>query len=218
MVGHYPRRRYPAVFVGSSNGAMIHLAALIGAPWLPQTLLIPVRRRGGGPDQPAEALRLHRDAGQALLRANPDLELHHMHDANQGRLMVAGMSYFRIKWRQLPHAYARFLHDRLAPGGTVVTVECGLQWPTTRIGERYLFQHGALGGATPGVPPRKPPVSPTTWPGTAPLPPVGSTRARRRKPRGGMGDSSPACLTHCPAWRRARDCGAAPALRRPGGP
>jgi hypothetical protein len=64
--------------------------------------------------------------------------------------MVAGMSYFRIKWRHLPHAYARFLHDRLAPGGPVVTVECGLQWPTTRIGERYLFQHGALGGATPG--------------------------------------------------------------------
>ena len=150
VAGHYPRRRYPAVFVGSSNGAMIHLAALVGAPWLPQTLLIPVRRRGGGPDQPAEALRLHRDAGRALLRANPDLELHHMHDANQDRLMVAGMSYFRIKWRRLPEAYEHFLRDRVAPGGTVVTVECGLQWPTTRIGERHLFQHGALGGATPG--------------------------------------------------------------------
>jgi hypothetical protein len=54
--GHYPCRRYPAVFIGSSNGAMIHLAALLGALWLPQTLLIPVWRRGGNPDEPAEAL------------------------------------------------------------------------------------------------------------------------------------------------------------------
>ncbi|WP_329246895.1 hypothetical protein OG417_52540 [Actinoallomurus sp. NBC_01490] len=148
VVGRYPRRRYPAVFVGSSNGAMTHLAAALGACWLPQTLLIPVRRRGGHPDRPAEALRTHRDAGRALLRANPDLELHHMHDANQDRLMVAGMSYFRVKWRRLPEAYERFLRERLAPGGMVISVECGLSWPTTRIGERHVFQHGALGGAT----------------------------------------------------------------------
>jgi hypothetical protein len=149
VADRYPRRRYPVVFVGSSNGAMIHLAAALGAPWLPQTLLIPVRRRGGHPDRPTEALHAHRDAGRALLEANPDLELHHMHDANQDRLMVAGMSYFRVKWRQLPLAYERFLRERLAPGGTVITVECGLRWPTTRIGERHVFQHGALGGATP---------------------------------------------------------------------
>jgi hypothetical protein len=149
VTGRYPRRRYPVVFVGSSNGAMIHLAAALGAPWLPQTLLIPVRRRGGHPDEPAEALRLHRNAGNALLDANPDLELHHMHDANQDRLMVAGMSYFRVKWRRLPGAYEQFLRDCLPPGGTVVTLECGLRWPTTRITNRYFFQHGALGGATP---------------------------------------------------------------------
>lgn len=128
--------------------AMIHLAAALGACCPPQTLLIPVRRRGGHPDRPGEALRTHRDAGRALLRANPDLELHHMHDANQDRLMVAGMSYFRVKWRRLPGAYERFLRECLAPGGMVITVECGLRWPTTRIRERHLFQRGALGGAT----------------------------------------------------------------------
>lgn len=149
IVSRYPRRRYPAVFIGSSNGALIHLAAALGVPWLPQTLLIPVRRRGGSPDEPGAALRAHQAAGEALLDANPDLELHHMHDANQDRLMVAGMSYFRVKWRRLPKAYERFLRDCVAPGGAVVTVECGQTWPTTRIGERYVFQHGAVGGATP---------------------------------------------------------------------
>lgn len=27
-------------------------------------------------------------------------------------------------------------------------VDCGLRWPTTRVGPRHVFQHGALGGAT----------------------------------------------------------------------
>ena len=35
------------------------------------------------------------------------------------------------------------------PGGTIFLVECGLRWPATRLGERYVFQFGALGGATP---------------------------------------------------------------------
>ncbi|MEU6041416.1 hypothetical protein ABZ801_39115 [Actinomadura sp. NPDC047616] len=149
VAGHYPCRRYPVIFVGSSNGAMIHLAAALDAPWLPQTLLIPVRRRDGRPDEPARAMRTHLAAGRALLDANTDLELHHMHDANQDRLMVSGMSYFRVKWHRMPEAYRRFLKERLAPGGTVVTVECGLRWPVTRVGERYWFQNGAPGGATP---------------------------------------------------------------------
>jgi hypothetical protein len=92
---------------------------------------------------------VHRRAGEALVAANPDLVLHHMHDANQDRLMVSGMSYFRVKWRRLPAAYRDFLRDCLAPGGAIVVSECELRWPTTRLGERYFFQHGALGGATP---------------------------------------------------------------------
>ncbi|SPL98335.1 unnamed protein product [[Actinomadura] parvosata subsp. kistnae] len=47
--GHYPRGPYPVAFIGSSNGALVHLAAALRAPWLPQTLLLPVRRHGVGP-------------------------------------------------------------------------------------------------------------------------------------------------------------------------
>ncbi|MER7083789.1 hypothetical protein ABT308_37000, partial [Saccharopolyspora kobensis] len=46
VVDQYPKRRYPVVFIGASNGAAVHLAAALDAPWLPQTVLIPVRRRG----------------------------------------------------------------------------------------------------------------------------------------------------------------------------
>src|SRR5207245_10599336 len=33
--------------------------------------------------------------------------------------------------------------------GTSFIVECGLKCPTTKFGERHIFQFGALGGATP---------------------------------------------------------------------
>lgn len=89
-----------------------------------------------------------RSTGEELLRANPDWALHHMHDPNQDRLMVAGMCYFRTKWLRLPAAYERHLRDVLRPGGTLVVSDCAMTWPTTRVGERYIFQHGGFGGAT----------------------------------------------------------------------
>jgi hypothetical protein len=148
VTGHYPRRRYPAVLVGSSNGAMTHLAAALGIPWLPQTLLLPVRQHGVHPDEPADDMAAMLEPARALLAANPDLVLHHMHDANQDRLMIQRMTYFRVKRQRLGAAYERFLTDRLEPGGTVFLVDCTLSWPTTRVGERHVFQQGALGGAT----------------------------------------------------------------------
>jgi hypothetical protein len=148
VVEHYPKRRYPVIFVGSSNGALVHLAAALGAPWLPQTLLVPVRRSGVDRDDPRGEMRAGTVPGEELLGANPGLELHHMHDPNQDRLMVAGMSYFRLKWQRLPQAYRRFLRECLEPGGVIVSVECDLTWPTTRVGPRHVFQFGALGGAS----------------------------------------------------------------------
>ena len=52
MVSLYPQRKYPAVMVGSSNGAAVHLSAALGIPWLPQTFLIPLARSGIHPDEP----------------------------------------------------------------------------------------------------------------------------------------------------------------------
>ncbi|MEV2271149.1 hypothetical protein [Nonomuraea africana] len=58
----------------------------------------------------------------------------------------AGMTYFRVKLRRLPPAYRTFLEESLAPGATLVVSDCGLRWPTTSVGPRHVFQHGALGG------------------------------------------------------------------------
>jgi hypothetical protein len=148
IVSEYPKGPYPAAVIGSSNGALVHLCAAMGIPWLPQTLLIPVRRSGVHPDEPKADLQWARAAAQALLNANPYIVPHHMHDANQDRLMLQRMTYFRIKRLCLGEAYERFLEATLLPGATLFLAECGLRWPTVQVGDRHLFQHGALGGAS----------------------------------------------------------------------
>jgi hypothetical protein len=148
MVSEYPRRQYPAAMIGSSNGAAVHLCAALGIPWLPQTFLMPVRQSGVHPDEPRRDLEAAREPAQALLTANPDIQLHHMHDANQDRLMIQHMTYFRIKRLRLGEAYRRFLRETLPAGATLFLLECRYSWPTTQVAERHIFQHGAAGGAT----------------------------------------------------------------------
>jgi hypothetical protein len=148
LAGTYPRRRYPAALIGSSNGALTHLAAAMQAPWLPGTVLVPVSRTGD-PQRPADALRFGQQVARELLDRNRDIVLHHMHDQVQDELMVARMTYFRLKWRALPTAYAQFLADSLIPGAPVVLIEDRSTWPVRRIADRHLFQSGAQGGLMP---------------------------------------------------------------------
>ncbi len=149
VVSQYPRRPYQAVAIGSASGALVHLCAALGIPWLPQTFLIPVRQPGIPPDEPQRDLEWGRGPARLLLEANPELQLHHTHDANQDRLMIQHMTYFRVKRLCLGETYEQFLEEVLRPGDTLILIECQLTWPTVRVDERYIFQHGALGGATP---------------------------------------------------------------------
>lgn len=146
IVGELPRRRYPAALVGSSNGAVLHLAAAMGVPYLPQTLLIPVRRFGGDVNDLRAAMEWGRAPGARLLAGNPDLQLHHMHDPNQDHLMSRHMAYFRVKRLRLGPIWEQLLRDTLVAGGTIFQVECEQPWPCTRVGERHWFQSGGVGG------------------------------------------------------------------------
>ena len=148
LTGLYPDRRYPACFIGSSNGAMVHLAAALGVPWLPQTFLCPVRNPGADPDAVRQAFTAGTPTAERLAQALPDMAVHHMHDPNQDRLMLQTMSYFRLKHRRLPAAYRDALVRWLPAGATLFVVNCTRTWPVTRTGARSVFQFGALGGAT----------------------------------------------------------------------
>lgn len=148
VVDRYPTRGYPAVLVGSTNGALVHLAALLGIPWLPQTFLLPVER-DLDPDDPTADLEWGRRAARPLLDANPDLTLHQMSDPNQDRLPIERLAYFRVKSLRLGPAYEEFLETVLSPDGTIVLVDCELEWPTTDAGERHAFQFGGVGDVGP---------------------------------------------------------------------
>ena len=155
----YDERMVPAVLLGSSNGALTHLAAACGIPWLPQTSLIPVRRPGADPADYRGAAEFGVRHGPSLLDPNPGVQLHHMHDANQDELSASQMAYFRVKWHRLPRAYRTFLQRCLLPGAPVVVLRDTSTWPVTRYGDRHVFQVGARGGMTadeyldePGIP------------------------------------------------------------------
>lgn len=144
----YSPRPAPAVLLGSSNGAVTHLAAACGIPWLPQTMLIPVRRPHVDPRDHRGAADFGARWAPDLLDSNPGVQLHHMHDPNQDELSASQMAYFRVKWRRLPDAYRRFLRGFLQPGAPVVVVRDTSTWPVTRYGDRHVFQAGAQGGMT----------------------------------------------------------------------
>lgn len=148
LADSYPRRPYPAVMLGSSNGALTHLAAAMQLPWLPGTVLVPVARTGD-PQRPVDAMRFGQQVAPPLLDRNADIVLHHMHDPVQDELMVARMTYFRLKWRTLPAAYAAFLTETLRPGAPVILVEDTSTWPVVRLSDRHVFQSGAQGGLDP---------------------------------------------------------------------
>ncbi|KAL5049071.1 hypothetical protein BDW71DRAFT_204825 [Aspergillus fruticulosus] len=152
IVAHFPaHQKYPAVAIGSTNGALTHLYAAMGIPWLPQTLLMPVKRpkhaaiKQGQLDMTAE-MEWGRHAAQTLLEMNPGIELCHMADPNQDQLMIRRMAYFRLKFIQMTQAYRNFLLDALEAKGTIIIVRCGLKWPSTKVADRHYFQSGAVGG------------------------------------------------------------------------
>lgn len=148
VVDQYPGRDYPVVVVGAPSGAVLHLAAALRAPYLPQTVLVSVRDPATHPDDPAGAMAALAPTTRAVAARNPDLAVYHMHDPAQDRPMLEAMAYLRLKRRRLGETYERFLSERLAPGATIVLSECTRDWRSTKVGERAYFQFGCLGGVS----------------------------------------------------------------------
>jgi hypothetical protein len=144
----YPKRRYPAVMIGSSNGAAVHLCAALGIPFLPQTLLVCLRHSVDR-DDPTQALEWWKASAQRLLEKNPDLAVYQMHDANQDRLKVGHVTYYRLKRTRLGRKYKQFIQENIEPGGTIFLLECEYQWLFSQLGTRHLFQFGGKGKLNP---------------------------------------------------------------------
>jgi hypothetical protein len=142
----YPGGRYPVVMIGAANGAAVHLAAALRAPYLPQTILVAVRDRSTHPDDPTGAMHAIAPLAKRVADQNPDLAVYHMHDPAQDRPMLEAMAYLRLKRLRLGRTYERFLEERLEPGGTIILLECACDWRSREVAERVYFQFGCAGG------------------------------------------------------------------------
>jgi hypothetical protein len=149
VASQYPDRTCPAIWIGSTNGALIHAAAALRIPWLPQTFLLTYRRYLP-PDELMGDLRMGQAPARVILQNNPSFKLYQMHDPVNDRLMVERIMYFRAKRTKLGPEYERFIRERLRAGGEIVLIECGYRWPATRVGPRHTFQVGGLGELKPG--------------------------------------------------------------------
>lgn len=149
VVARYPRRSYPGALIGSTPGSAVHLAAALGMPLLPQTLLLPLAHPQASLDDPLGDIERARPVAQAIVARNPHLVVHHMSDPTNDRKTLARFSYFRVKRTNLGPAYERFLADCIEPDGVLYVVASGHRWPTTQLSSRYVFQLGGVGGLTP---------------------------------------------------------------------
>ena len=123
----------PAIAIGSSNGALVHVYAALGIPWLPQTVLDPGTPGRRGPRPAAGGMEFGanhaaRTAGsESRVAAPPHARSESgpadaaRHDLLQGQ--AAGVSARPIE---------RFITQRLRSGGTIILADCRLRWPTTR--------------------------------------------------------------------------------------
>ena len=141
--GKYPRHPYPAVAIGSANGAAMHLCAALKIPWLPQTFMTLVGQSPGRSGEPFndDIEKLHEPI-RSMLDRNPDVQLHQ--SAKPDRGMRSDTTSLRIKYRRLPAAYQTFLEQTLRPGGTLMVIQCQMRCSARPIQERHLLQGGSF--------------------------------------------------------------------------
>jgi hypothetical protein len=152
-VGQYPAtdRGYEAIVIGSPNGGIAHLAALLHAPFLTTSFGLTFRH----PPMDADDLASYHKTGKALTETfltqseDESFEVISHYDAFHDRSLVKFVNFIRIKLLALPKSYQEFILKNLASGGTLVLVNCSYSWPQYKIAERFFLQVGGLGGINP---------------------------------------------------------------------
>ncbi|MEU4690116.1 hypothetical protein [Actinoplanes sp. NPDC023714] len=142
ITGHHRSPSYPAVVLGSPHGAALHLAAALGAAWLPASFTVTVPWPGGSPENWQAAREYGTRLAQRLMAGNPGVSVRQVHDpVLRGSLCGATVS-LHVRWCTLPGAYRSFLRERLVPGGASILVRDLRTWPMLGGPPGYTFQIG----------------------------------------------------------------------------
>jgi hypothetical protein len=120
IVDRYPAASYPAVVLGSPHGSAAHLAVALGAPWLPAAFDVSATEPVG--------LCLPGAATAArIVVANPGVTARQVDTPGLAGVPGRPVTVF-VRWKELPAAYARFLAERLVPGGAVLLARDSETW------------------------------------------------------------------------------------------
>lgn len=145
-------REYKAIVIGSPNGGVAHLAALLHAPFLTASFLLAVRH----PTIDPEDIDAYYAAGERLAAEilagskRTGFEVINHYDPLHDRALIKYVNFLRIKLLKLPQAYQDFILQNLAPDGKIVLIDCSYQWPQYIVGERSYLQVGGLGAIPAG--------------------------------------------------------------------
>lgn len=147
-LSQYPSREYRAIVVGSPNGAVAHLAALLEAPLLSSSFLLSFRNLLA-PDDLQGYARFGEGLAAQLLERGEEFEAINHYDPLHDRSLIKYADLLRLRLVRLPQAYREFIQTHLAADGSLILVNCTYPWPQYRLGERSLLQVGGLGGVSP---------------------------------------------------------------------
>ncbi len=151
-VDQYPKDgQYEAIVVGSPNGAVAHLAALLGAPFLTTSFGLTFRHPTIAAEDHRAYIESARTVADSILTLNEDdgFELIVHYDPLHDRSLVEVVDFIRVKLRVLPACYRAFIDRHLAPGGRLVLIDCTYAWPQYELSDRVHIQVGGLGGIAP---------------------------------------------------------------------
>ena len=150
-IRQYPARDhgYQAIMVGSPNGGIAHLAALLRTPFLTTSFELSFRHPPIKPDEIEKYYKSGRGLAETLLGKSEGIEVINHYDPLHDRALVKYVNRLRIKLLELPQIYQDFMLENLAPQGKIILTDCSFPWPQYLVTERSFLQVGGLGGLSP---------------------------------------------------------------------
>jgi hypothetical protein len=143
IVGQYPAVDHPAVVLGSPHGAAVHLASALGAPWLPLSFTVTVRRPGGATGDWSDAADDGARVAERILAANPSVTVRQIYDPVSRGPLCASTITLQVQWRRLPAAYQRLLRSGLRADGASLLIRDTRTWRVLELAQGHTFQVGS---------------------------------------------------------------------------
>jgi hypothetical protein len=146
ITGHYLATSYPAVVAGSAHGAAVHLAAALGAAWLPTTFPVTFAWPDGDPADVRGAMAWGERLAARILERNPGVTVRQVHDPLRCGALSGATVTLHVRWRTLPRSYRALLRHRIALGGAALLLRDLRTWPVTQRSPLFGFQVGSPAG------------------------------------------------------------------------